>query len=234
MSCKICGKKIKQIFNSKIIEKYDVSYFKCSNCGFIQTKKPVWLKEAYSNSITNQDTGLIERNVYFSKIISPILKIFFKNKKNYLDYAGGHGVFTRLMRNKGFKFYWDDKYTENLFAKGFEYKKQKIDLITCFECFEHFQKPIKEIEKMLKISKTIIFSTRLIPKNVSREWDYFGFEHGQHIAFYSKKTLEFIAKKYGLELYSFNNFHIFTNEKINFFMLWVVVNFFKLKIRVAQ
>ncbi|MDD3083569.1 MAG: class I SAM-dependent methyltransferase, partial [Candidatus ainarchaeum sp.] len=122
-------------------------------------------------------------------------KIFFKEKNSFLDYAGGYGIFTRLMKNKGFNFYWDDKYTENTFSKGFEYKKQKIDLTTCFECFEHFEEPIKEIEKILKISNNIIFSTRLIPKEIpEKNWVYYGFNHGQHIAFYSKKTLFFIAK----------------------------------------
>ncbi len=38
----------------------------------------------------------------------------------FLDYAGGYGVFTRLMRDIGFDFYWHDPYTQNLFANGFE------------------------------------------------------------------------------------------------------------------
>ncbi len=235
MKCKICYKKSKKIFNSKVLEKYSVDYFKCCNCGFIQTEKPFWLNLSYKIPIGKQDSGVIERNVYFSQIVSPILKIFFKEKKCFLDYAGGYGIFTRLMKNKGFNFYWVDKYTENIFSKGFEYKKQKIDLITCFECFEHFEEPIKEIEKMLKLSKTIIFSTRLIPKEIpEKNWEYFMFDTGKHIALYSKNTLKFIAKKYGLNTYSIGNLHIFTDKKINILLLWFIVNLFKLKVKVLQ
>jgi hypothetical protein len=45
------------------------------------------------------------------------------------------------MRDIGFDYFWQDKYTENLFAQGFENTKIKngqIELLTCFEAFEHF------------------------------------------------------------------------------------------------
>ena len=65
------------------------------------------------------------------------------------------------MRDIGFDFYRYDKFSENLLARGFEYKNGGIELITCFEAFEHFDKPIEEIENMFKISKNILFSTEL-------------------------------------------------------------------------
>lgn len=230
MKCKICNSNSNYIFTEKIRKKYNSKFYKCNNCGFIQTEKPTWLKEAYKNPINIEDTGIIERNIYFADIVSPIIKIFFGKEKNYLDYAGGYGIFSRLMKNRGITVLWEDIYTQNLFAKELVYKNQKIEAITCFECFEHLDQPIKEIEKMLKISKTIIFSTRLIPKEIpEKNWDYYGFEHGQHIAFYSKKTLEYIAKKYDLELYTTHNLHILTNKKINKYFLFLIIYLFKIK-----
>jgi hypothetical protein len=189
LNCNICNSEVKKIFSAKVLKKYAVDYFKCANCGFIQTQRPFWLKESYKDSINVEDTGILERNFYFADLVSPIIKLFFNKNENYLDYAGGYGMFSRLMANRGIKVYWDDPYTENIFAKGLEYSKnKKINVITSFECFEHLDKPLKEIEKMLAISKTIIFSTLLLPCPVPpKNWHYFGFEHGQHISFYSKK-----------------------------------------------
>jgi hypothetical protein len=56
------------------------------------------------------DTGIMQRNLYLSKITAFILLLFFDCRKKFLDYAGGYGVFVRLMRDYGFDFYWYDKY----------------------------------------------------------------------------------------------------------------------------
>jgi len=214
MKCKICKNESKKIFTQKVLSKYDVDYYKCDNCGFIQTQKPFWLKEAYKEPINLEDTGIIERNLYFTELVSPIIKTVFGKNNTYLDYSGGYGIFSRLMINKGIRVLWTDPHTKNIFAKGFEYKNEKIEAITCFECFEHFDEPIKEIEKMLKISKNIMFSTTLQTEDIPKKnWDYYGFEHGQHIAFYSKKTLKFIANKHKLNLYSIKNLHFLTEKK---------------------
>jgi len=122
--------------------------------------------------------------------VTILLALFFNKNGKFLDFAGGYGVFVRLMRDIGFDFVLYDKYTQNLFAKGFEYNpSHKIEAITTFESFEHFAKPMDEIESMLKISKNIIFSTELLPDPIPKpeDWWYYGLEHGQHISFYSKK-----------------------------------------------
>lgn len=53
-----------------------------------------------------------------------------------------------MMRDLGFDFYWDDKYTQNIFANGFEYSDDKnYEVLTSFESFEHFVNPLSEIKK---------------------------------------------------------------------------------------
>lgn len=106
------------------------------------------------------------------------------------------------MRDIGFDFYWNDPYSKNLVARGFEYGQDtgKIELITSFECLEHLPNPLESIEEMLDITDNLLVSTRLLPfpiPNVN-EWSYYATVHGQHISFYSRKTLEFIAAKYDL------------------------------------
>jgi len=145
-----------------------------------------------------------------------------------LDFAVGYGLLTRIMRDMGFDFFWSDPYTSNIFAKGFEYKSSlgQIELVTSFESFEHFINPMKEIDKMLRISKNLLFTTLLLPTPIKKpkEWWYYGLEHGQHIAFYSLKSLKFIADIHGLNLYSTGSTHLFTQKKVSQKALYFFIN----------
>lgn len=219
MNCNICDSATEYLFNSKILEKYNVKYFLCRNCCHIQTEKPYWLEEAYENSITENDAGIMGRNINFANRIAPILWRTFDKDGVYLDWAGGYGIFVRLMRDIGFDFYWSDLYSENLFAKDFEFDGSRpIEMITCFEVFEHLETPIKEIEKLLAISDNILISTELFDsKNIPllNQWHYYGPQHGQHISFFSIETLRYIASKYDLNLISNNfNLHLLSKQKI--------------------
>lgn len=220
MKCKICNEESKYIFNAKILNKYDVEYFKCTSCGFVQTQTPYWLEEAYSDAISVSDTGVMSRNNNFAKTTNVILSLIAKKDDKFLDYGGGYGIFTRLMRDKGFDFFWYDKYATNLVARGFEgsIENKKYSVITSFENFEHFENPIEEIEKIFSLTDTVLFSTNLVPDSTPNpnEWWYYCLEHGQHISLFSKKSLEYIAQKYQYNLISNNsNLHIFSKNKIS-------------------
>lgn len=224
-NCIICNSELKPIFKTKVLNKYDVQYFVCPVCGLIQTEKPYWIEEAYKSSINDTDLGLLQRNLSLIKISKKIISFAFNKRGKFLDFAAGYGLFVRLMRDYGYDFYWQDLYTENIFAKGFEYKDEKIDLITTFESFEHFVNPICEIEKLFKISKNILFSTELYPEPIPNpdKWWYYASFHGQHIVFYSKKTFKFIANKYGVNYYTNGkNIHLLTEKKISILYLKII------------
>ncbi|MCS7232157.1 MAG: class I SAM-dependent methyltransferase [Elusimicrobiota bacterium] len=217
MKCKICFHESNFIFAATILKKYNIKYYFCDNCGFLQTEEPYWLDEAYSEPISISDTGYLQRNLYLSQKMTILLSIFFNKEASFLDYGGGYGVFVRLMRDIGFDFYWYDKYATNIFARGFEYKDDmEIEAITSFETFEHFVNPLDEIKSMIRISKNIIFTTELLPYPIPKpqEWWYYGLNHGQHISFYSKRTLQYIAKKFNLNYYGMGSLHLLTNKNI--------------------
>lgn len=223
INCKICGNTSSLAFTEKVLNKYDVKYFKCNSCEYLFTENPYWLDEAYKSPINISDTGIMMRNIYFSKIVSSIIYFCFDKSAKFLDYAGGYGIFTRLMRDIGFDFYWHDDYTTNLLARGFEKSDSRYELLTAFEVFEHFDKPVDELNKMLKHSDSILFSTVILPKDIpSKDWWYYGFEHGQHISFYSDKTLRTLAEKFGLNFYPFKNLFLMTKKKLNPFKLKLI------------
>ena len=225
MKCRICNTENESCFTGKLLQKYDVDYFHCNICSYVQTEEPFWLEEAYSRSINLTDTGYMVRNIHYSKRITILLSLLFDKEAIFLDYAGGYGVFVRLMRDIGFDFYWDDKFTENLFSAGFEWNnKLKISAITSFESFEHFVNPMDEIQTLLEISDTLIFSIELLPKSIPKpaDWWYFGLDHGQHISFFSKRTLRYIAKKQGLNYYGVGSLHVLTKRSISTWKLLAI------------
>ena len=234
VSCKICGGNSDLAFQANILNAHNVSYFVCSNCGFIQTEEPYWLEDAYKKSISLTDTGIIQRNLFSVKITTAFIKLFFNSKSSYVDMAGGYGLFVRMMRDKGFSFLWNDLYTENIFAQGFEFDKNQdihTELITAFEAFEHFVNPTQELETMLEVSKNIFFSTLLTPQAIpDKNWWYYAFQTGQHISFYSKKSLLELAKKYNLQLYSNNkDFHLLTEKRLSAILVKCLFFYFKIK-----
>ena len=221
MTCKVCSSSdIIGLFVKKVLNKYEVQYYQCQNCQFIFIDNPYWLKEAYSSVITSLDIGLLSRNLNFKPITKSLIKLFYNKNGEFLDYAGGYGVFTRIMRDAGFNFIREDFQCENIFAKDFDITNFKnkgfFELLTAFEVFEHLQNPIEEIGKMLKFSNSILFSTELQPENqqVLSNWWYWVPETGQHISFYSLKSLKIIARKFNLNLITNNrNIHLLTNKK---------------------
>jgi len=186
----------------------------------VQTESPYWLQEAYREPINLPDTGILDRNLRFARLTAPLLFTHFDRHGRYLDYAGGYGIFTRLMRDVGFDYYWHDPFTTNLLARGFEYRSDMapLEALTAFETFEHFEHPAAEIEKMLSLSRTIIFSTLLLPDPIPgpEEWWYYGVEHGQHIALYSLQTLKLVASRNALNLLTNGtDFHMLTDHRVS-------------------
>lgn len=220
--CKVCRSETKPLFEAKVLHTHLVEYFQCPLCNFIQTEQPYWLEEAYEKAITSLDLGLVYRNVNNARFLADFFRKYFRDEDLFLDYGGGYGLFVRLMRDRGFRFYRYDKYCENLFSQHFDLEdigeETRFSLVTAFELFEHFEEPLEEIKKMFAFSDSILFSTYIQPENTqfhkAEDWWYFSPEIGQHISIYSKKSLEKIAEIFNKKLYTNNSsLHLLTDKK---------------------
>ncbi|MGD1804967.1 methyltransferase domain-containing protein [Dapis sp. BLCC M126] len=219
--CKVCGSISHKFDTAKVLSKYNVDYFQCSNCGFVQTENPYWLVEAYQEAIAGSDVGLVSRNQNFSLITENLIINFLNADGKFLDYGCGYGLFVRMMRDLGLDFYGYDKYCQNIFYEGWEGEingEEKYELATAFEVFEHFINPLAEIEKILQRTRNILFSTKLLPSNNPRpnDWWYYALEEGQHISIFTKKALSIIAQKFKLNLFSDGeSLHLLTEKSLS-------------------
>lgn len=205
MRCKICGSSVARIFAKQVLRKHDVAYYQCTSCRFIQTDDPYWLDEAYSAAISDLDLGPVNRAVTGAKVTEGVILAGFDPDAKFIDWGGGYGIFTRLMRDLGYDFYWSDRYCQNLFARQFVANAgTAYELMTSFEVFEHLVQPMDEISDMLKFSANILFTTLLQagPPQEIEDWWYLSPEHGQHISLYAIESLRVIARTFDLHLSS--------------------------------
>lgn len=199
INCRLCDSLSACIFSKTVLKKYNVKFYKCEKCKSLQTEDPYWLKESYQDWVTKYDTGI------YSRVIKTFLVSFFICKifklKNILDFGGGDGLFCRIMRDYYLNCFSYDKFSKNAYSKGFIEKNFSTpDLITSFEAIEHFSKPSDELSKIFNLKPKMFLLTTGIYQDQDKNWNYLEEDSGQHIFFYSKESLEFIAKRYNYNI----------------------------------
>ena len=220
MRCPICEARTEPFGCAAVLQKHHAEFCRCVSCGFLFAKDPVWLAEAYSSAITASDVGLVDRNIWFSRVARSVVPVLFNADGRFLDYGGGTGLFTRLMRDAGFDWYWLDPACRNIFAEGYEANISggvRYELQTAAELFEHLVDPVQTMAQLCELSRNILFTTRLLPDPLPPldKWWYYGLEHGQHVSFYTRRSLRVLGERFGLQLSSDDeNLHLFGTKRV--------------------
>lgn len=220
MFCRCCEYQTEYIWTGKVLE-FEIKYYECPRCKYVQTETPYWLEKAYSSVINDSDTGIVIRNIVNSKIVASTILNLNIIKLPVVDYAGGYGLLVRMLRDFGISAYWMDPYCTNLFAKKFEFdKNQNVGLVCAFEVMEHVLNPIETIDSMLAISPNLLISTLIMPDKTPDHdnWWYYGKNHGQHIGFFRISTFQYIAKLKNKYLATDGkSYFLFSDKKMNNF-----------------
>jgi hypothetical protein len=222
VDCPVSGKPMVPVFTETVLNKHPVTYYYSRESGLLKSEKPYWLEEAYCNAISDEDTGLVQRNIENRDLLEKILCCLSLQKGKFLDVGGGYGLLARLLLDKGFDCHTTDKYCQNLFAENFEPgPSSSYDVLFAFEVMEHIENPVDFISTAFHRygCKTIIFSTKTFKDQVpGRDWWYYAFQTGQHITFYQVRTLVMLAEKLGCRYYGINsNYHIISDRNLSAF-----------------
>lgn len=216
--CPICGSAMVERFTGIFLGRHHAPYDQCSSCELLQVRAPHWLDEAYASAINQADTGILFRNLAIADALAALLPRLGGGGP-YLDFGGGLGVLVRLMRDRGFDFRWSDRYAANELARGFEYTDSDLpcSAVSAFEVLEHVEDPVAFVTEALAAgrSRTLIFTTDLHQGPAPPpQWWYYARETGQHITFYSRRSLEALADRFGLRLVSNGWMHMLTDRPI--------------------
>ena len=218
MICLICKTPSDRFGQALILNKHQVLYGRCPKCGFIQTEEPYWLPEAYAESLQVADVGIMQRNLQTSRIAAAVISLFLPTADKFLDYGGGHGTFVRLMRDRGFNFFWRDLYAKNLHARSFEHVMDaRYSMVTAFEVLEHLPNPLDDMAPAFALSDNLLTTTLLVPDPppAPPNWWYYSVRGGQHVSFYTPASLQKLAQHFGRHVLSAGIYHFFTRQPIS-------------------
>jgi hypothetical protein len=221
-SCRFCNVQTLFFSNARIL-KYSAEYFKCPNCSSVQVVNPFWLEEAHSSAISTFDTGLAARCISAANLIGTLLRLEGKERVAGIDWAGGTGLLTRLLRDQGFQTLSHDKYAHPVHSVGFiatdAEARSKADFISAIECIEHLENPIEEIREFTEFKEYFFFTIEIIsprtPDPLTMEWWYYLPESGQHITFPSLKGIGYFKARLGFDYhYSIGSIQVFSRKKL--------------------
>lgn len=182
-------------------------FYRCERCDLsfkAPDKRPSYESEKQRYLSHNNDT---EDEVYLGYLDKLLSFVDLDSIKSVLDYGCGPTKGLKALMAKKDLQICVDSYDPIFFPDGV--KKTSYDLIYASECFEHFYNPKKEIEKIiscLSVGGGLAVSTNLSDGADLKTWWYA--KDPTHVVFYSKKTIEFLAKNYGLELSVLQSPHI--------------------------
>ena len=205
-ACPVCETDLKFFAPAHVLAHVEASYMLCPKCGVVSLPNPTWLDEAYSDAISSLDVGLLSRCARLSRFTAQVIRAQDLSGAIFLDWAGGYGTLTRLMRDRGHDFRHDDPLCANIFAQGHEAGPEpgSYALATAFEVFEHLPDPVEALRSVAASTDFLLFTTYLLPAPTPRpeRWWYYTPETGQHITFYSLRSLVILADRLGFQLLS--------------------------------
>ena len=76
--CPVCDSELRTAFSARVLQKYEVAYRHCDQCGFVGTEKPYWLNEAYSDAIVVEEirrAGLYEKIWQAFAVLLPVQSV---------------------------------------------------------------------------------------------------------------------------------------------------------------
>jgi hypothetical protein len=216
LACRLCAHApLEPTCVQRVLGRYDVRYFHCRACDLMQTEPPYWLDEAYRSSAL--DTGAIQRtrnNADLARAVATLLNV--RPGERCLDFGAGPGILVRALRDAGFDFRWHDRYAKNLFAGGFESTTdERYRLVTAFEVWEHLPDVAAALETFFAPRHDFLLISTFLHRGGHRDkWWYYVPEGGQHVSFFSAKTMTYVGERFGYEAIATQRYTLFRRRDV--------------------
>ena len=191
-----------------------VYYCLCRACGFLFAPEFLdWSRERFIERIYNADYLQVDPE-YLDKRpqqnSSALDEMFGAHKGGFshLDFGGGDGCLSRLLREDG----WDSASWDPFFDPDSSLDGRKFDLITAFEVFEHAPDPHAMMRQLVSAANEgafVYFSTfthdRAVKADQRIDWWYVAPRNG-HVSIFSRYSLSLLGDRYGFRHGSFTDY----------------------------
>lgn len=215
--CRLCGARAEFWNHKRLLNRYDVRYYLCPQCGSLETEQPYWLDVAYDVTGTGDDVGAAQRTIDLVLKCSALLdRIKLPGDAECVDFGGGLGLFTRMMRDRGFNFLSYDLYAQPFFSDRYSLKSldgRSPAVVTAFEVLEHFPNPAEDLGRLFETRPPLVIATTEVFTGQDLSWPYFAEGTGQHVFFYSPRALTQVAKRFGYSLALVGGLILFLDTK---------------------
>jgi SAM-dependent methyltransferase len=190
-----------------------VWYFRCEGCGFCFAPEICnWTRAEFERRIYNEQYAQVDPDFGDARPranAASLIAMFGAGRSaiRHLDYGGGSGLLSRLMREAGWRSVSYDPFHDEA-ARAADLGR--FDLVTAYEVFEHapdVNALISDLGALRAPSGIVLFTTQLSDGNIGERreltWWYASPRNG-HISLFSRKSLQILAGREGLRFASFS------------------------------
>jgi hypothetical protein len=191
-----------------------VYYCLCPACGFLFAPEFLaWPRERFLERIYNADYGevdpeYLDKRPQQNRAILAEMFDAHKGRFSHLDFGGGDGHLSRLLRQDG----WDSTSWDPFLDPASSLDGRTFDLITAFEVFEHAPDPhamMRQLTSAAHDDTFVFFSTfvhdRAVRPNGRLDWWYVAPRNGQ-VSIFSRHSLALLGDHYGFRHGSFTDY----------------------------
>ena len=205
--CAVCSGSTKFLFSYEVRGEHQASLRECLNCRFTYIANPHWLDESFSSELNDLDIGSVDRCLVLADFVEVLIRSMKSSKSRFLDWGGGYGLLSRIMRDRGLDFVSHDIYTRPLFVESSSNLIiETFELITMSEVALHLVDPVPVFTKIMESTDILVFTAVIAPTVIPNDWWYLMPDTGQHVAIYHDETLQALAKKLGVQVTSDGRF----------------------------
>lgn len=205
--CAVCAGTTKFLFSYLVCGEHEASLRECLNCRFTYIANPHWLDESFSSELNDLDIGSVDRCLVLADFVEVLIRSMKSSRSRFLDWGGGYGLLSRIMRDRGLDFVSHDIYTRPLFVESSSNLIcETFELITMSEVALHLVDPVPVFTKIMESTDVLVFTAVIAPTVIPNDWWYLMPDTGQHVAIYHDETLQALAKKLGVQVTSDGRF----------------------------
>lgn len=202
IDCILCGERVEHYAQDK-----RRSYLECSRCALVQVPEEQRLSlddekgEYDKHENTSEDLGYRR---FLSRMLEPMLEALsgrISSNLKGLDFGSGpEPVLQKMFKDKGLnQQIYDAFYATDLAPLD---ASESYDFITATEVVEHLYNPQLELDRLWSLldPKGVlgIMTKRVTSNDAFQQWHYKN--DPTHVCFFSIRTFEYLAEKWGAEL----------------------------------